>query len=172
MPEHFTVSQERACLHVTIERPGTGNAITDAMLVDLAELVADSGRDPGINALVLRGAGDEAAPSLWFHVDRRSSKISNVRRRPSVGLLCYDAVERVQIRVRGAALVHTDDPVADDHWAQVEISADYIASIMRSDHPPEEKRRRLLSKLFAESAPGSDFSWNRCAAFFAGADVV
>jgi enoyl-CoA hydratase/carnithine racemase len=57
MPEHFTVSQERACLHVTIERPGTGNAITDAMLVDLAELVADSGRDPGINALVLRGAG-------------------------------------------------------------------------------------------------------------------
>ena len=56
MPEHFAVSREQACLHITINRPDTGNTITDAMLVDLAGLVRGAGEDDHVHAVVLRGA--------------------------------------------------------------------------------------------------------------------
>lgn len=106
--------------------------------------------------LVLRGAGDRESPSLWFHVDQRSSKVANVRRRPSVALLFYDAAEHIQIRVRGSGRVHTDDQVADEHWAQVEITADHIASIMRTDDPdrptpqPDPRMDTLLTEMDPE----------------------
>lgn len=122
--------------------------------------IDDLGR-PEPLTLVLRGAGDCETPSLWFHVDQRSSKVSNVRRRPSVGLLLYDPTDHVQVRVRGSARVHTDDAQADDHWAQVEITADYIASIMRPDHgePTHDQPDPRMAALSIESDPDRLKAW-------------
>jgi len=122
--------------------------------------VDDLGR-PEPLTLVLRGAGDQESPALWFHVDKRSSKVSNVRRRPSVGLLFYDPRDQVQVRVRGSARVHTDDAQADDHWAQVEITADYIASIMRTGdggRAPDQPDPRM-SAISTETDPGRTKAW-------------
>lgn len=112
--------------------------------------------------LVLRGAGDEASPSLWFHVDERSSKVSNVRRRPSVGLLFYDAADHVQVRVRGSARVHTDDAQADQHWDQVEITADHIASIMRAAPDPDRPEPQpdpRMAQISTETDPERLTAW-------------
>jgi enoyl-CoA hydratase/carnithine racemase len=57
MPEHFTVKQDNACLHITIDRADAGNAITDPMLTTLTDLIVQAGQDSGIHAVVLRGAG-------------------------------------------------------------------------------------------------------------------
>ncbi len=122
--------------------------------------VDDLGR-PEPLTLVLRGAGDMHSPSLWFHVDRRSSKVSNVRRRPSVGLLLYDPSEHIQIRVRGSAHVHTDDAEADDHWAQIEITADYIASIKRTgdEGSPRDQPDPRMASISTETDPEHLKAW-------------
>ena len=125
--------------------------------------VDDLGR-PEPLTLILRGAGDRESPSLWFHVDQRSSKISNIRRRPSVGLLFFDPKEHIQIRVRGSARVHTNDAEADDHWAQVEITAAYIASIKRTDdadeHTGDQPDPRMES-LTSEADPDRMKAWRK-----------
>ena len=124
--------------------------------------VDDLGR-PDPLTLILRGAGDKESPSLWFHVDQRSSKVSHVRRRPSVGLLCYDPHDHIQIRVRGSAHVHTDDSQADDHWAQVEITADYIASIRRTDDGErrDDQPDPRLAELVMETDPARLKAWRK-----------
>lgn len=122
--------------------------------------VDDLGR-PEPLTLVLRGAGDLDSPSLWFHVDRRSAKVTNIRRRPSVALLCYDPADHIQIRVRGSGHVHTDDAMADEHWAQVEITADHIASIMRTgdaERPTPQPDPRM-DAITAEADPDRLRAW-------------
>ena len=122
--------------------------------------VDDLGR-PEPLTLVLRGAGDRDSPSLWFHVDRRSSKVSNIRRRPSVALLFYDPTDHVQIRVRGSGHVHTDDALADEHWELVELTADHIASIMRTDDPdlPTPQPDPRMDVLSTETDPDRLRAW-------------
>lgn len=55
--EALLLRQEGARLHVTFNRPDRRNAINDAMLLELEQLVDKLERDPSVRVVVFRGAG-------------------------------------------------------------------------------------------------------------------
>ncbi len=83
-------------------------------------VLATTGADgaPDARLMVLRGA-DRRTGRIWFHTDRRSDKVEHVRRHPGVCAVAWDHRSGVQVRLRGAAAVHEDDPVATRHWEQI-----------------------------------------------------
>lgn len=46
--------------HVTLDRPGSLNALTKAMKLEIAGLFRELGADPGVRGVVISGAGDRA----------------------------------------------------------------------------------------------------------------
>ncbi len=96
----------------------------------LARAVSDS-RDPkrtsalataddaGSHArtVVLRDA-DEPARALIAYTDARSAKFRQIAANPRVSWLFYDPGQPVQVRLEGAAALHTDDVLADTQWRQ------------------------------------------------------
>lgn len=71
---------------------------------------------PQVRTVVLRAADPETGV-LRFHCDRRSRKADDIARHGFAALHAYDREAKVQIRVSGAASLHTDDAVADAAWA-------------------------------------------------------
>jgi len=57
MSEGFAIRLQERCLHITIDRPQTGNSITDSMLIELTERIHAAGNTTDVHAVVLRGAG-------------------------------------------------------------------------------------------------------------------
>lgn len=83
-------------------------------LVKVATVTPD-GR-PSQRTVVLRDADDDTW-TLRFHTDRRSNKVSELGANPAICVLFYDALEKVQLRVDGRAVVHMDDGVSEAAWA-------------------------------------------------------
>jgi pyridoxamine 5'-phosphate oxidase len=83
----------------------------------------DDGGLPVARLLVLRGASRRLG-RVWFHTDRRSEKVGHLRARPHLSAVAYDPREQVQIILRASAVVHEDDPDADEHWEQFRIAAE------------------------------------------------
>ena len=81
-------------------------------------VIATIGTDglPQARTVVLRGFDPEARV-LRFHTDRRTGKVSELRRVPAASLLFYDARAKIQVRVAGSAQVHQGDAVAEAAWA-------------------------------------------------------
>ena len=84
-------------------------------LVVLATTTADGGPDARI--MVLRGA-DPRRGKLWFHTDRRSNKVEQLRRSSTLCGVAYDVRDGIQLRLRGDATIHEASPLADRHWSQ------------------------------------------------------
>lgn len=76
----------------------------------------DADGHPQLRTVVLRAA-EAATGTLRFHCDRRSAKAADLAARPRAALHGYDTASKIQIRVAGAARLHTDDAVADAAWA-------------------------------------------------------
>ncbi len=72
--------------------------------------------DGALRVMVLRNY-DADRRLLRFHTDMRSPKVAAIADDPVVNLLGYDAGEKVQLRMRGAARVECTGPVADAAWA-------------------------------------------------------
>jgi len=92
-------------------------------LVTLATVGVDN--RPGARILVLRGA-DRASGRLWFHTDRRSPKVADLRANPYACVVAYDHRDGVQMRLSGTASLHESDAVADRHWEQLEATMRYL----------------------------------------------
>jgi pyridoxamine 5'-phosphate oxidase len=71
---------------------------------------------PQARTVILRGC-DVPGRMVRIHTDRRSSKVSEIRREPRVGLHFYDAGQKIQLRLAGRATLHTSDDVAATAWA-------------------------------------------------------
>lgn len=80
-------------------------------------MVASLGRDgrPRARVVVLRGA-DPQSWTLRFHTDRRSEKFSELLADPRMALSGYDPGNKIQMRIEGRAILHTDDKVAEAAW--------------------------------------------------------
>jgi hypothetical protein len=76
--------------------------------------LATVGRDGGgeVRTVVLREADREAA-RVAFHTDAAAIKVDEIRAAPRVALLVWNAHDRLQIRLRATAAVHTGAAVAD-----------------------------------------------------------
>ncbi|MCJ2013260.1 pyridoxamine 5'-phosphate oxidase family protein [Methylobacterium sp. J-076] len=105
----------------------------DATLAELWRLLADgaehgrsgfhlptlatvSAEGPRLRTVVLRAA-DAATATLRFHCDRRSDKAFELAENPACALAVYDAGAKIQIRIEGRAVLHTDDALAEAAWA-------------------------------------------------------
>jgi general stress protein 26 len=78
----------------------------------------EPGEGPDARLMLLRGAHRNGG-RLWFHTDRRSDKVQQLRVRPAVCAVAYEPQLGVQLRVRGAALLHEADEAASLHWEQI-----------------------------------------------------
>ena len=70
---------------------------------------------PDARSVVLRHA-DRATREIVFHTDRRSEKCEQLARDARSACLFYDPAEKLQLRVRTNATLHSDDAIADTQW--------------------------------------------------------
>jgi pyridoxine/pyridoxamine 5'-phosphate oxidase len=68
-----------------------------------------------LRTVVLRMAAREKR-RLAFHTDRRAQKVEDVRAHDRIAWHGWDPESSEQVRLHGAATVHTDDDVADAMW--------------------------------------------------------
>jgi enoyl-CoA hydratase len=59
MSDGYSVIQDGAIARLTFERPDMSNLLTLAMLKEIAKDIREAGTDLSINAMVVRGAGDD-----------------------------------------------------------------------------------------------------------------
>lgn len=70
---------------------------------------------PEVRTVVLRRA-EPRRRTLWFHTDRRSAKVAQLRDDPRVSWLFWDPLRRIQLRCRGRARLTTTEAECGAHW--------------------------------------------------------
>jgi pyridoxamine 5'-phosphate oxidase len=61
--------------------------------------------------------------ALCCHIDLRSPKADEIRNNPNVSWMFYGAAEKLQLRIRAAAALHTDDALAEEQWQSSKLFA-------------------------------------------------
>lgn len=77
---------------------------------------------PKTRTIVLRDA-DRSKAALRCHSDTRSPKVAELKADSRVGVLAYNPVAKLQIRLQGSAMIETNGPVADAAWASATLWA-------------------------------------------------
>ena len=81
-----------------------------------------SGIDISLRTVVLRKALPEIK-ELRFHTDTRSKKWKELTLNPSISALFYDAADRIQIRVKGRAVLHFNNDITAAAWQKTSLSS-------------------------------------------------
>lgn len=74
-----------------------------------------SGSEPNLRVVVLRRFWRKP-PRLAFHSHLGAPKISEIRANPQISWSFYHPEEKLQIRIKGTAQIHTTDELADEQW--------------------------------------------------------
>ncbi len=92
-------------------------AVTNRKCAMHTPVVATIGLDgkPRARVVVLRRV-EPTRREVYFHTDRRSPKFAELSRDARVQVVLYEPESRIQIRLDGAAQLHTDDAIADEQW--------------------------------------------------------
>lgn len=77
-------------------------------------------REPSLRIVVLRRFWRRPA-QLAFHSHIGSPKIQQIKANPNVYWLFYNPEEKLQVRIKGKAKIHTDDELADEQWLTTEL---------------------------------------------------
>jgi 3-hydroxyisobutyrate dehydrogenase len=72
--------------------------------------------------VVLRKAIPETK-ELRFHTDTRSKKWQELIIKPSISALFYDAADRIQIRVKGRAVLQLNNDITAAAWQKTSLSS-------------------------------------------------
>ena len=78
--------------------------------------------DINLRTVVLRKALPEIK-ELRFHTDTRSKKWKELTLNPSISALFYDAADRIQIRVKGRAVLQFNNDITDVAWQKTALSS-------------------------------------------------
>jgi pyridoxamine 5'-phosphate oxidase len=70
---------------------------------------------PEARTIVLRHASG-ADRQIRFHTDSRAAKYREMVANPAVTILGYDAPSKLQLRMRGTAIIHKGDQIALEAW--------------------------------------------------------
>ena len=81
-----------------------------------------SGNDISLRTVVLRKAFPESK-ELRFHTDTRSKKWQELIVNPSISALFYDAADRIQIRVKGRAILQFNNDITAAAWQKTSLSS-------------------------------------------------
>jgi 3-hydroxyisobutyrate dehydrogenase len=60
---------------------------------------------------------------LRFHTDVRSPKWQELSQNPSISALFYDATDRIQLRVKGKAVLHHTNEITAEAWQKTSLSS-------------------------------------------------
>ena len=60
---------------------------------------------------------------LRFHTDIRSPKWQDLSQNPSISALFYDAVDRIQLRVKGKVVLHHTNEITAEAWQKTSLSS-------------------------------------------------
>ena len=77
--------------------------------------------DINLRTVVLRKALPEIK-ELRFHTDTRSKKWKELTLNPSISALFYDAADRIQIRVKGRAVLECNNDITAAAWQKTSLS--------------------------------------------------
>lgn len=99
-------------------------------------------REPSLRVVVLRRFW-RRPPALAFHSHIGSPKINQIRSNPNVYWLFYHPENKLQIRIKGKAEIHTDDELAEEQWLATELFSRrcYVGE------PPTQESRKPTSGL-------------------------
>ena len=75
---------------------------------------------PELRTVVLRRFW-RRPPCLAFHSHKGSPKINQIRANPNVYWLFYHPAEKLQVRIKGIAAVHSDSELAEEQWQSTEL---------------------------------------------------
>jgi len=75
---------------------------------------------PNLRIVVLRRFWRKP-PCLAFHTHTGSPKIKELQNNPNVYWLFYHPTEKLQVRIKGKARVHTTDDLAEEQWLATEF---------------------------------------------------
>jgi 3-hydroxyisobutyrate dehydrogenase len=78
--------------------------------------------DINLRTVVLRKALPEIK-ELRFHTDTRSKKWKELTLNPSISALFYDAADRIQIRVKGRAVLQFNNDITAVDWQKTALSS-------------------------------------------------
>src|SRR2546428_2840592 len=87
MTDHLLLEQDGAVAVVTFNRPEARNAMTFEMYEALHDACERLDRDPGVRAVVLRGAGDRSFAS-GTDIDRKSTRLNSSHDQISYAVFC------------------------------------------------------------------------------------
>ncbi len=73
---------------------------------------------PSTRTVVLRDV-DKETQSLYFFTDKRSTKIKEIESNNKVSLLFYNHKKKLQLRVSGKAVLHTDNKISEQYFEHV-----------------------------------------------------
>ena len=77
-------------------------------------------REPSLRIVVLRRFW-RRPPMLAFHSHIGSPKINQIRSNPNVYWLFYHPENKLQIRIKGKAMIHEADELAEEQWLATEL---------------------------------------------------
>jgi hypothetical protein len=80
------------------------------------------GEDVDMRTLVLRKV-EKSERRIFTHTDARSPKVDQIESGASAGLLFYDPVRKIQIRIKARAFMHREDHIAISMWDETRLSA-------------------------------------------------
>lgn len=66
--------------------------------------------------VVINRKVDELLKTIYFHTDNRSRKFQELQLDNRISLLFYDARQKIQIVLKAAVTLHTNDLLAIDRW--------------------------------------------------------
>lgn len=93
--------------------------------------------EPVVRTVILRHA-DASTRTLRFHTDLRAPKVEHLRSNPAIGLLFYDAVWQLQVRIKATARLHHQDELAWMVWKNTQLlSRRCYSSVLAPGTPVE-----------------------------------
>ena len=104
----FNVTRDQAIARIDLNRPDAGNALTRAMMVRLAEVLRELGRDTGVNVVAIGSRGVQFCRGRDAKGESRAGMTPYEVRVQMMGAVLdvYQAVADVPVPV--VALVHGD----------------------------------------------------------------
>lgn len=101
---------------------------------------------------------------LRFHTDTRSNKWKELETNGAISALFYDASSRIQLRVKGKAIMHFNDAITSEAWQKTTLSSRrcYLTQLNPSsftDHPTSGLSEEIEQENFTleESEVGEQY---------------
>ena len=109
--------------------------------------IADTG--PSTRTVILRRFWRKPA-QIAFHTHIGSPKVAEIQSNPNVMWHFYDPNDKFQLRIRGLALTHHDDALADEQWERTRMFARrcYVgtAPTQKRDRPDHGMPKELVHR--------------------------